>query len=206
MARLAQQSGTRVRVVFGSVDGFHHYGLDGGTTYEQRVAEIEVVAKLLDFDWDVIYPDQDMIEKLDTVPKRDLVDRFETEINELEPELVLIPSGDDYDQDHLAMYETALAALRPIAPVFGKWLVPEVLAYESPKIMWWGKDIPRPQAFVDITEVMDAKLAALDAYATQARPSPHVRSPESVAALACLRGKEIGVEYAEAYQVLRTIW
>jgi LmbE family N-acetylglucosaminyl deacetylase len=89
--------------------------------------------------------------------------------------------------------------------VFGKWLVPHVLVYESPKVLWWSGDVPRPQSFVDITPVMERKLEALAAYATQARPSPHIRSEESVRAMACLRGKEIGVDYAEAFGILRTI-
>ncbi len=204
MARLADQ-GAEIQVQFMTVDGFHHYGLDGGTTYQQRLDEIEAVAEILTFDWDIAYGDQDLIEKLDTVPKRDLVDLFEKRINDFEPQLVLIPSGADYDQDHVATFETSVAALRPIAPVFGKWLVPHVLVYESPKIMWWVDDVPRPEAFVDISDVVDRKLDALAAYATQARPSPHIRSPESVLALSCLRGKEIGVEHAEAFKVLRTV-
>lgn len=204
MARLAEQ-GAEIFVQFMTVDGFHHYGLEGGTTYQQRLDEIEVVADILKFQWDIAYGDQDLIEKLDTVPKRDLVDLFEKRINELEPQLVLVPSGADYDQDHVATFETSIAALRPIAPVFGKWLVPHVLLYESPKVMWWVDDVPRPEAFVDITEVLDRKLAALAAYETQARPSPHIRSPEAVTALSCLRGKEIGVEHAEAFKVLRTV-
>jgi LmbE family N-acetylglucosaminyl deacetylase len=204
LARLADQ-GAEVKVLYLAVDGFHHYGIAASTTYRERVKEIEAVADLLRFEWDIVYGDQDLIEKLDTVPKRDLVDRFEREVNELQPELVLIPSGADYDQDHLAVFETAVAALRPIAPVFGKWLVPHVLVYESAKVMWWSGDVPRPQSFVDITTVLDRKLEALAAYATQARPSPHIRSEEAVRAMACLRGKEIGVEYAEAFGVLRTI-
>lgn len=204
MARLAD-AGASVRTLFMTVDGFHHYGLEGGTSYQQRLDEIADVAKLLNFEWDIVYGDQDLIEKLDTVPKRDIVDRFEKEINQFEPDLVLIPSGDDYDQDHVVTFDTALAALRPISPVFGKWLVPTVLVYESPKIMWWRGDIPRPEVFVDISDVLDRKQAALAAYVTQARPSPHIRAPEAVEALACLRGKEIGVEFAEAFKVLRTI-
>jgi len=204
MAKLADQGAT-TRVLFMTVDGFHHYGLEGGTTYQQRVDEIGDVAKLLNFEWEIAYGDQDLIEKLDTVPKRDLVDRFEKEVNSFEPELVLLPSGADYDQDHVATFETGVAALRPIAPVFGKWLVPNVLLYESPKIMWWVDSIPRPEVFVDISDVIDRKQEALAAYTTQARPSPHIRSPESVDALACLRGKEIGVEHAEAFKVLRSI-
>ena len=204
MAKLADQGAT-VFVQFMTVDGFHHYGFEGGTTYQQRLDEIADVSKLLSFDWDVAYGDQDLIEKLDTVPKRELVDLFEARVNELQPDLVLIPSGADYDQDHVATFDTALAALRPIAPTFGKWLVPHVLVYESPKILWWAGDIPRPEVFVDIGDVLDRKLEALAAYATQARPSPHIRCEEAVSALACLRGKEIGVAHAEAYKVLRSV-
>lgn len=204
MARLAEQ-GTEMRVLYMSVDGFHHYGLEGGTTYQQRLDEIADVAKILRFEWDVLYGDMDMIEKLDTVPKRDIVDRFEHELNQFQPDLVLIPSGADYDQDHVVTFDTALAALRPIAPVFGKWLVPHILVYESPKIMFWRENVPRPEVFVDISDHLGIKQEALAAYVTQARPSPHIRAPESVEALACLRGKEIGVEFAEAYKVLRTV-
>ncbi len=204
MARLADY-GASIRTLFMSVDGFHHYGLEGGTSFDQRVDEINDVAKLLNFEWDILYPDQDLIEKLDTVPKRDVVDRFEKELNQFEPELVLIPSGADYDQDHVVTFDTALAALRPISPVFGKWLVPNIAVYESPKIMWWKEAIPRPELFIDISEHLDRKQEALAAYVTQARPSPHIRAPESVEALACLRGKEIGVEFAEAYKLLRAV-
>ena len=79
MARLGAQ-GTEVRVLYMTVVGFHHYGLDGATTYQDRVKEIEAVADLLRFEWEIVYGDQDLIEKLDTVPKRDLVDRFEREV------------------------------------------------------------------------------------------------------------------------------
>ena len=56
-----------------------------------------------------------------------------------------------------------------------------------------------------LSAVIDRKLEALAAYRTQARPSPHIRCEEAVTALACLRGKEIGVEHAEAFKVLRSI-
>ena len=42
-------------------------------------------------------------------------------------------------------------------------------------------------------------------YPTQLREPPHIRSPENVRALAYLRGSEIGVEYAEAFTVLRSV-
>ena len=204
MARLAA-AGARIHVLYLAVDGFHHYGVDGETTYAQRVAEIDRVVELFGdgCTYEIAYGDQDLIERLDTLPQRELVDRFEAALNEREPELLLLPALPDYDQDHRAVFDAGVAAARPIAPVFGKWLVPRVLTYEMTKIQWAASPLPRFASFCDITDVMETKLEAVRRYETMLRPSPHIRSLDSVRALATIRGAEIGVTYAEAFGVLR---
>jgi len=204
LAKLSARRRT-VHVLYMAVDGFHHYGLDRRTSYKERVAEIEAVTGLLGCSYEIAYGDQDLIEKLDTLPKRELVDLFEAKFNEHRPDLLLLPFGVDYDQDHVATFQTAFAAARPIAQVFGKWLVPHVFMYEMTKIQWAAEQLPRPAAYCDISAHLGKKLEAVKRYATQFRPSPHIRSLESVSALASIRGKEIGVEYAEAFGVLRTM-
>ena len=153
--------------------------------------------------YEIAYPDQDLIEQLDTRPRRELVDRFEKIIIEHKPELLLLPALPDYDQDHQAVFYAAHAAARPIARQFGNHLTPNVLAYEMTKIQWAAEPLPRFAAFTDITEHMETKLEAVRRYKTMLRPSPHIRSLESVKALATIRGAEIGVTYAEAFAVLR---
>jgi LmbE family N-acetylglucosaminyl deacetylase len=204
LAKLSERD-CEVHVMYMAVDGFHHYGLDRRTSYKERVVEIEDVAELLGCSYEIAYGDVDMIEKLDTLPKRELVDLFETKINEHRPELLLLPYREDYDQDHVATFEAAFAAARPIAEVFGKWLVPHVMTYEMIKINWASEPLPRPVAYCDISGHLDVKLEAIKRHATQLRPSPHIRSLESVEALARIRGAEVGVEYAEAFGVLRTM-
>jgi len=205
LARLAA-AGTPVHVLYGAVDGFHHYGVEGGTTYAQRLAEIERVAELFGFTWEVLYGDKGLIEQLDTVPKRELVDAFERALDERRPDLLLVAAGDDYDQDHVAMFEAAFAAARPIPQRFGKHLVPHVLTYESTKLQWASAPLPRSTAYAALTAGhLEAKLEGLRRYVTQFRTSPHIRSPEAVTALATLRGAEIGVPHAEAFGVLRTV-
>jgi len=148
MARLAQ-AGARIHVLYLAVDGFHHYGLEGDTTFAARAAEIERVIELFgpSCTYEIAYGDQDLIEKLDSLPQRDLVDRFESAINRVEPELLLIPAAPDYDQDHRAVFAAAVAAARPIARQFGKWLVPEVMGYEMAKLQWASEPLPRFGAF-----------------------------------------------------------
>ena len=204
LAKLAVR-GCEAHILYLAVDGFHHYGLDRETTYEERVAEVEAVAGLLNCSHEIAYGDQDLIEKLDTLPKRELVDLFEKKINEYRPDLFLIPSGADYDQDHVAAFQAAFAAARPIANVFGKHLVPHVMTYEMTKLNWAAEPLPRSAAYCDISEHIATKYEAVKCHATQLRPSPHIRSLESVGALASIRGKEVGVEYAEAFGVLRSV-
>ena len=206
MAKLAA-AGAELHVLYLAVDGFHHYGIDRETTFAERVAEIEHVLELFGerCSYEIAYPDQGMIERLDTLPRRDLVDRFEHALNERRPDLLLLPSGHDYDQDHVAVFKAAHAAVRPIAEQFGKWLVPHVLTYEMTKIQWAEEPLPRAAAFVDITDVLETKHESIRRYATMFRPSPHIRSLESVDALATIRGAEIGVAAAEAFEVLRTV-
>lgn len=204
LAKLAERE-CEVHVLYMAVDGFHHYGLERRTSYEERVTEIESVTELLSCSYEIAYGNKDLIEKLDTLPKRDLVDLFERSINEHRPDLLMLPYGTDYDQDHVATFRAAFAAARPIAEAFGKWLVPHVMTYEMTKINWASEPVPRPVAFCDISEHLGTKQEAIERYVTQFRPSPHIRSPESVEALARVRGVEVGVEYAEAFGILRTI-
>lgn len=204
MARMAE-AGARIHVLYLAVDGFHHYGHSGDTTFEARVAEIERVLKLFPgATYEIAYAEQDLIEKLDSLPQRELVDRFESALNAFEPELLLVPAVPDYDQDHTAVFNAAVAAARPIARQFGKWLVPEVLTYEMAKIQWAASPLPRFAAFCDITDVIETKLESIRRYETMLRPSPHMRSLEGVRGLATIRGAEIGVSYAEAFGVLRS--
>jgi LmbE family N-acetylglucosaminyl deacetylase len=205
MARLAQ-SGSRIHVVYLAVDGFRHYGLDQETTYAQRVAEIEHALELFGTtcSYEIAYGGRRLMERLDSLPQHELVDRFEAALNAHEPELLLLPAAPDYDQDHRAVFDAGVAAARPIAQRFGKWLVPQVLSYEMAKIQWAAAPLPRFAAFVDISDVIETKLEAIRRYETMLRPSPHIRSLEGVRALATIRGAEIGVAYAEAFGVLRT--
>lgn len=204
LAKLSERD-CRVHVLYMAVDGSYHYGLEGETTYDERVTEIELVTKLLDCSYEIAYGNEKLMERLDTLPKRQLVDLFQNSFDEHRPDLVLLPYPGDYDQDHVASFETAFAALRPIGEAFGKYLVPHVMTYEMAKINWAAEALPRPVSYCDISSHLETKLEAMKRYATQFRPSPHIRSPEAISALANLRGKEIGVEYGEAFGILRTI-
>jgi len=196
-------SATPVRVLFLAVDASTHYGLAGSTTLTERLDEIDAASEFLRFDHRVVFTGTGQLERLDAVPQRDLIEILEKELDLFQPDLLLLPHGDDYDQDHRACYQAGLAATRPIPCQTGKHLVRRVLTYEMPKLVW--ANAFRPNVYIDITEVIDRKLDSIALYKTQLRAQPHIRSLANIRALAQLRGSEIGVAYAEAFQVLRWI-
>lgn len=138
------------------------------------------------------------------MPKRELVDLLETTIDERRPDLVLLPYSKVYDQDHVTIFQTTFAVAQPIAEVFGKCLVPHMMTYEMTKLNWAGGPLLQPVAYCHIIGHLDAKLDAVRRYKAQFRPSSHTPSLESANALTSVRGKEIWVEYAEAFGMLRT--
>jgi LmbE family N-acetylglucosaminyl deacetylase len=192
-----------VHVIFMAVDGLKHWGYPA-TTIEQRIAEIDAVAARIGFTYEILFAGKDLIEQLDTVSQREMVNLFEDAYNRHRPDLLLLPHGEDFDQDHRHTYRAAFAAARPIPQALGKFFAKNVWTYEIPKIIW--SDAPfKPAFYVDIADAIEDKLEGVRLYATQLRDPPHIRSVENVRALAYLRGSEIGVDYAEAYTVLRSV-
>jgi LmbE family N-acetylglucosaminyl deacetylase len=63
----------------------------------------------------------------------------------------------------------------------------------------------RPARFCGIKDYLEAKVKALQCYATEMRPFPHARSIDAVRALALWRGASCGFEAAEAFTVIREI-
>lgn len=196
------QSGAAVHVVFLAVDGSEHYGIGHRTTLADRHQEIESAARFLGFTYQIAFDGLQKLERLDTVPLRDIVDVLQSEFDSRRPDLVLLPEGDDYDQDHRACYFAGLAATRPMPAWTGKHLSRFVLTYEMPKLTWARAF--QPQVYFELSEdALNAKLHAVSLYLSQLRAAPHIRSLESLRALAQLRGSETGLAHAESFGVRR---
>ena len=124
---------------------------------------------------------------------------IELKISELQPNIVFTNFHSDLNVDHRLTAEASLVAARPKpgSPVN------ELYFYEVLSSTGWqfGAKQFRPTYFIDITESMGRKEAALLEYATEMDEPPSARSYESVRALAKFRGNFIGFEYAEAFEV-----
>ena len=109
---------------------------------------------------------------------------------EVKPDLVFIPNSQDMHQSHEVVFAEARRAFK----------FTTILGYELP---WNSMDFSM-DVFITITkEDVEAKVAAINAYRTQ--KSRLFFSNDIVGDLARVRGKQIGREYAECFELTRLI-
>ena len=124
---------------------------------------------------------------------------IESKVDEIQPSIIFTNFHSDLNVDHRLAAEASLVAARPKP----NSSVNELYFYEVLSSTGWqfGAKQFLPTYFIDISESISQKEAALSAYATEMDESPSARSYDSVKALARHRGNFIGFEYAEAFEV-----
>ncbi len=112
---------------------------------------------------------------------------------EIQPEMVLLPSGSDLHQDHQVVYNEGLRAFKDIT----------VWGYELP----WNHITFSAQAFVTLTKSqIDKKWEILKLYESQVEKNRNYFTEEFIKGLAKVRGVQVKSEYAEAFEVIRVKW
>ena len=143
--------------------------------------------------------------RLDTVPLLDIVKIIEDLVERIKPEVVYTHHGGDLNIDHTVIHRAVLTATRPTA---GQ-PVREIYAFEVPSSTEWAfqriEPSFRPNVFVDVTRTLEAKIAAMECYESEARKFPHPRSPEALRALAMRWGSVVGCAAADAFELVRSI-
>ncbi len=146
-------------------------------------------------------PDQ----RLDTVPLIELTQRLEGVLDDLEPGTVYTHFPEDVNADHRLVARCAWTACRPYArPGLRKFAV-----FETPSSTEWAWPMTgtefRPNLFVDVTDTLDAKIAAMECYETELREYPHPRSSLALRERAAYWGSHVGRLAAEPLVVLREV-
>jgi N-acetylglucosamine malate deacetylase 1 len=109
---------------------------------------------------------------------------------ELKPDLVFMPCLHDLHQDHSTVAMEGLRAFKKTS----------ILGYEMP----WNNLNLRTQCFITFEEKsMLKKIKALDCYNSQ--KAKLYAKEESIRSLAITRGTQIGVKYAEVFEVIRWV-
>ena len=126
-------------------------------------------------------------------------------MRKIQPEHVYTHHHGDLNVDHRVTQQAVLTACRPLPGSS----VREILAFEVMSSTEWatpGLAPFIPNAIVDISAYLPKKLEALAEYELEMRPVPHSRSVGNVESLARHRGRSMGVEAAEGFEVVRWVW
>lgn len=108
----------------------------------------------------------------------------------IQPDLVLTPSGNDIHQDHSTIHAESLRAFKNCS----------LLGYELP----WNNKNFRTDLFIRLSEKETGKkITALKEYRSQTHRN--YMQEEFIRSLAKVRGVQCNSEYAEAFEVYRSI-
>lgn len=145
--------------------------------------------------------------QLDRIPMNDLVCSIKQVVEELRPEIVLVPNRSDVHSDHRIIFQAAYAALKPF--YMRSLGLRKILAYEVLSETEAAPPFPEnaflPNVFVDISDNLDNKIDIMRIYRSEIHSDPLPRGPSAISALARYRGATIGVEYAEAFMLIREL-
>ena len=126
--------------------------------------------------------------------------------SEVEPQLVFVPFQFDLHEDHRRLFAACSVAWRPSSPIGRR--IESVYAYETPSETHWNFANVEPgfipNAWFDISDHLDTKLAALRCYESQIDTEPGARSVAAIEALARFRGSQMHYEAAEAFVLVRS--
>lgn len=156
----------------------------------ERTKEAARGAAILGAKLRILNPDSKC--RVEDIPMHQIVAQMDSLINDVRPDLVITHSAHDLHWDHSLVNRATMSALR-------RWPC-NLLAYVSSYEMN-AQNSTRTvgQCFADISDTIDRKVEAIAAHETQL-----VRMDlESTRDLARAMGRLAGVQYAEAYEVLR---
>lgn len=143
--------------------------------------------------------------KFDTIPLLDITKIIEKHVEKIQPEIVYTHHYGDLNIDHRIVFNAVLTACRPLV----NCSVKKILSFEVPSSTEWNANNPinsfNPTVFENIHKTMNKKIEAMSSYRNEIRTCPHPRSAEKIKALAEIRGSNSGMEFAEAFVLIREL-
>ncbi len=168
-----------------------------------RALSAQNASRILGFKWLKAgsFPDNAM----DSIPLLEVIKFIEEAKSQIKPNIIYTHSAADLNIDHRVVCQATLTAFRPE----NNDIWEEIRTFEVSSSTDYGHhSITRsflPNLYINISDLWKKKLLALNAYNIEMRNPPHTRSIEGIENLAKYRGNQVGLFYAEAFEVIRKI-
>ena len=170
---------------------------------EKRTISSKKASDILGFKWfnKGDFPDN----ALDTIPILEIIKFIENIKEKINPDLIYTHCSSDLNIDHRIVSQSTLTAFRPQANE--KWV--EIRTFEVPSSTDYGHSSItgsfKPNLIINIENTWHLKEKALNSYKEELKEYPNSRSIEGIKNLAKLRGSQVGLFYAEAFEMIRRI-
>ncbi|MDA1129828.1 MAG: PIG-L family deacetylase [Chloroflexi bacterium] len=143
--------------------------------------------------------------RFDQLPLLEVVKKVESLLEELAPDTIYTHHPGDLNIDHQITFRAVLTATRPMVGC----PVRDIYTFEIPSSSEWSFQRVgpafQPNVFEDISTTMEKKIGAMECYQSEIRPFPHPRSPEALRAIGTRWGSVVGLEYSEAFELIRSV-
>jgi len=140
--------------------------------------------------------------RLDTIPIIDINKTIENEIESFKPNIIFTHSENDCNNDHRIVFKSVIMASRPNS----KHTVEELYSFEVLSSTEWNFSnnfIPSYFQILNKKNIQD-KWKAFKHFKSEIHKPPLPRTKLGIFNLAKVRGSQSGVEYAEAFKLIRT--
>ena len=145
--------------------------------------------------------------RLDTTPQNELIKNIRSVITEVKPNVIYLVHEGDVHTDHHAVFKATFSVLKSF--YMTKWNVRRILSYETlSSTEAAAPSLVRafvPNVYSDITPYLERKIEIMNIFKTEQQDDLFPRGDSAIRALARFRGATIGVEYAEAFQLIREV-
>lgn len=168
---------------------------------DSRHEEINKVADALNMDvYNLGYPTM----SLTPADANDMIPKISKIFQETQPERVYVLNRSDAHSDHRIVFDSVMACTKSFRYTFMR----EVMMYECISETEFAPALPEnafvPNCYVDISSQFQEKIELMSIYESEIGAHPFPRSNRNIEALATYRGATCGVEYAEAFQLIKS--
>ena len=171
---------------------------------KQRYKNSLKASKVIGFNWLNKISGDFADNAMDSEPLLNIVKVIEKAKKITNPEIVITHYPEDLNIDHQIVSSATLTAFRPKTNQTCK----KIISFEVPSstdFAIYKKNFFKPNYFVDIQKFWSKKKLGLDAYKDEMLKYPNSRSVKGLKNLAHYRGNQVGLNMAEAFQILRII-
>lgn len=141
--------------------------------------------------------------RLQSVDFGEFVNSVSKVINDIKPEIIYMNNRSDVHTDHQITARVLMSCTKSFRYPFIKKILMYECISETEVSPPFPENIFIPNVYSDITEFINKKLEIMSIYESEIQDPPLPRNLDNIRSLARYRGSSCGVDYAEAFMLVR---